>query len=156
MKSWFFRKNKPESGQSLIELALVLLILIILVSGIVDLGRVLFYYVTLRDAAQEGVVYGSIYPHECDTIEARAKGPLTRGGADGVEISIKMGLEVSTAGALATCAAVLSAAGCCGAGVAGAPARRVPVGTASVGAVAAATGAACSGAANACARFVNE
>ncbi len=85
-----FREDDSESGQSLIELALVLLFLIILVAGIVDLGRVLFYYVTLRDAAQEGAVYGAIYPYECDAIVARTRGPLTNGGLDGVMIAVKI------------------------------------------------------------------
>ena len=84
------RKNEPDSGQSLIELALVLLFLIILIAGIVDLGRVLFFYVTLRDAAQEGAVYGAIYPYECDAIVARTRGPLRNGGLDGVNIDVKV------------------------------------------------------------------
>ncbi len=90
MTTKLFRKGNPESGQSLVELALVLLFLIILTAGIVDLGRVLFYYVTLRDAAQEGAVYGAIYPYECDAIVARTRGPLSNGGLDGVNIAVKI------------------------------------------------------------------
>ncbi len=54
--------NAVEKGQGLLELALVILILILVVSGIVDLGRVLFYYQAMRDAAQEGAAYGSAFP----------------------------------------------------------------------------------------------
>ncbi len=93
LKSRFFHQDRTQSGQSLIELALILLFLIILVAGIVDLGRVLFYYVTLRDAAQEGAVYGAIYPYECDAIVSRAKGPLKNGGIDGAEIYVKIAGE---------------------------------------------------------------
>ncbi len=57
-----FIQFKTEKGQSLLELALVILIVILLVSGIIDLGRVLFYYQAMRDAAQEGVAYASAFP----------------------------------------------------------------------------------------------
>ena len=51
-----------EKGQSLIELAVVILIVFLLVSGIVDLGRALFYFQAMRDAAQEGAAYASAFP----------------------------------------------------------------------------------------------
>ncbi len=99
-----FLPNKPEKGQSLIELALVLLFLIIVAAGIIDLGRVLFYYVTLRDAAQEGSVYGSIYPYECKAIIDRTKGPLTNGGIDGVDIVVKIaGVNCTSANSNQAC-----------------------------------------------------
>lgn len=49
-----------ENGQSLVEFALTLVFLLVLVVGIADLGRALFTYLSLRDAAQEGALYGSI------------------------------------------------------------------------------------------------
>ncbi len=92
MKSKLFRQDNREIGQSLIELALMLVFLIIVIAGIVDLGRALFYYVTMRDAAQEGVVYGSINPTgPCDNIKAIAKETLANGAVDGAQISIFMG-----------------------------------------------------------------
>ena len=39
---------------------------------IIDLGRALFTYISMRDAAQEGVVYASVYPKPCDRIKQRA------------------------------------------------------------------------------------
>lgn len=83
---------KHERGQSLVELALAVLVLIILVSGIVDLGRVLFYYVTMRDAAQEGLIYGSVNPYQCDEIERRARATMASAGGD-VVIDVTMGLD---------------------------------------------------------------
>ncbi len=56
-----------EKGQSLLELALVILIVILLVSGIVDLGRALFYFQAMRDAAQEGAAFGSAFPVNINT-----------------------------------------------------------------------------------------
>ncbi len=61
--------RKQEKGQSLIELAVGLLVLLILLAGVVDLGRLAFFYMSMRDAAEEGVVYGSVYPTHCTQIE---------------------------------------------------------------------------------------
>ena len=56
-------KNNNESGQSLVELAVSIIILLILLAGVVDLGRVAYYYIAMRDAAQEAASYASIFPH---------------------------------------------------------------------------------------------
>lgn len=53
------QSRNRERGQSLAELAISLTFLLILVGGIIDLGRMFFTYITLRDAAQEGAAYGS-------------------------------------------------------------------------------------------------
>jgi len=58
------RINTPfqntERGQSLMELAVSLTILLMLLTGAVETSLALFQFVTLRDAAQEGALYGSI------------------------------------------------------------------------------------------------
>jgi hypothetical protein len=53
---------KRARGQSLVELALFLIILLWLLAGAVDFGIAYFTYVVMRDAAQEGALYGSINP----------------------------------------------------------------------------------------------
>ncbi len=92
-----FIHQKHERGQSLMELALIILLLILLVVGIVDLGRFLYYYVTIRDAAQEGVVYGSIAmlnnTIECDRIVARSKTVMSSIGADNATVEVKVGAD---------------------------------------------------------------
>ncbi len=60
-----------ERGQSLVELAFSLLVLMLLVTGAVEIGLALFQYVTMRDAAQEGALYGSINPDDVAGIEFR-------------------------------------------------------------------------------------
>ncbi len=57
-------QKQSEKGQSLVELAVGLIILLVLVGGIVDLGRLLFFYIGLRDAAQEGAVIGQLNPRD--------------------------------------------------------------------------------------------
>ncbi|MEJ2412371.1 MAG: pilus assembly protein [Anaerolineales bacterium] len=51
-----------ERGQSITEFALILVFLLVLLAGVFDLGRAFFAYIIVRDAAQEGAVYGSIAP----------------------------------------------------------------------------------------------
>jgi Flp pilus assembly protein TadG len=51
-----------ERGQSLVEMGFATVVLLILLGGIVDLGRAFFSYMALRDAVQEGATYGSINP----------------------------------------------------------------------------------------------
>lgn len=48
-----------NKGQSLVEFAVALLVIMFLLSGLVEFGIVFFQYVQLRDAAQEGALYGS-------------------------------------------------------------------------------------------------
>lgn len=60
-KSNVLRRN-GERGQSLIEFAFGLMILLILVAGAFDVSRAVFTYLALRDAAQEGALYASIDP----------------------------------------------------------------------------------------------
>jgi hypothetical protein len=66
-------KSPRPDGQGLIEFAISLVVLMILVAGIVDGGRALFTYMALRDAAQEGALYGSIEPYPAPAIEDRLK-----------------------------------------------------------------------------------
>lgn len=49
-----------EEGQSLIEFSMSLVFLLILLAGVADFGRAFLSYIIVRDAAQEGAVYGAI------------------------------------------------------------------------------------------------
>jgi hypothetical protein len=51
---------KEQKGQSLVEFALVLPLLLLLICGIVDLGRLLFAYTSLNMTAQESVRLGGL------------------------------------------------------------------------------------------------
>ena len=57
------KKIMRERGQSLVELGVSLLILLYLLSGAAEFGVLFFQYVQLRDAAQEGALYGSMNPY---------------------------------------------------------------------------------------------
>jgi Flp pilus assembly protein TadG len=55
-------KYRSERGQSMTEFALSVVILLTLLAGVVDFGRAFYAHIIIRDAAQEGAVYGSIAP----------------------------------------------------------------------------------------------
>jgi Flp pilus assembly protein TadG len=57
-------KNKKIRGQGLTEFAIILPLFLFIVLGIFDLGRVIYYYSTLHNAAREGARYGAVNP--CD------------------------------------------------------------------------------------------
>ncbi len=55
-------RARSERGQSLVELTLGFTMLLILMSGLLDLGRAYFLYVALEDGAGEAALYLSINP----------------------------------------------------------------------------------------------
>lgn len=64
---------RNEKGQSLVEFAFSIVVLLLLLAGAVDLGRALYTYMGLRDAAQEGALYGSTNPTLTGEIESRVR-----------------------------------------------------------------------------------
>jgi hypothetical protein len=57
------RLNKAQKGQSLVEMAISMVLLTMMVSGVIDLGRLWFSYVALEDAAGEAALFLSIFPY---------------------------------------------------------------------------------------------
>ncbi len=66
-------RRRPEKGQSLLEFAIILPILLIILAGVLDLGRLYFAYVAVTDAASEGVAYAASHPLDATRILARAR-----------------------------------------------------------------------------------
>ncbi len=66
-------QNRSEKGQSLVELAMSVTFLLILVAGVVDLGRMFFAFTALREAAQEGATFAALAPYDMVGIETRAR-----------------------------------------------------------------------------------
>lgn len=56
------KRKISERGQSLVEFGISLVVILLLLAGAVELGIALFQFIQLRDAAQEGALYGSICP----------------------------------------------------------------------------------------------
>lgn len=55
-----------ERGQSLVEFALVAMLLLSLVGGVVDFGGAFHHYIIITNAAREGARYGSRLPCKSD------------------------------------------------------------------------------------------
>jgi Flp pilus assembly protein TadG len=82
---------RSERGQGLVELALLLPILIVVVMGVLDFGRVYFAYVTITNAAREGAFFASLNPTVSDAsvqaiVDAEISGQLD-GGARVIDVS---------------------------------------------------------------------
>jgi hypothetical protein len=58
-------KKTKNSGQSLIEFAITMPLLLLLVMGVFDLGRGIYYFSAIQNAAREGARYGAV--NQCDT-----------------------------------------------------------------------------------------
>lgn len=62
-----------EHGQSLVELALVLPVFLLLILGMIDLGRAAIIMTTLDGAAREGARYATLAPADSAGITAAAR-----------------------------------------------------------------------------------
>ncbi len=118
--------SRGQRGQSLVELSISLMVILLLLSGAVDFGMALFSYTTLRDAAQEGALYGSISREQVITdsewvanIQERVKaaggnsGPVNLSDSNVVQINISL--------------VPVGAAACEGTSVAGGPPNGIQV-----------------------------
>lgn len=61
---WGRSGRAPRQGQSLVELALLLPLLALFLTGTIDLGRAFFSYQRLTNAVKEGALFGSRYPDQ--------------------------------------------------------------------------------------------
>ena len=62
-----------NDGQELVEFAMTLPILALLVFGIFDLGRVVYFYSAMQNSAREGARYGIVNPWQEDLVRTRTK-----------------------------------------------------------------------------------
>jgi len=72
-KGKFMKRTKSERGQSLVELSISLMVMLMLLVGAAEFGVALFQFIQLRDAAQEGALYGSLYPDDTSGIKSRIR-----------------------------------------------------------------------------------
>lgn len=56
------RGKQRERGQSLVEIALSFPVLLLILSGMLDIGRVYYTYIALEDAAAEGAKFLALNP----------------------------------------------------------------------------------------------
>lgn len=72
--------HAKAKGQSLSELALVFTLLIIILTGVIDLGSLFYTYTSLQDTTQEGAIYAATNPTDginiTNHVLQSAKAPL--------------------------------------------------------------------------------
>jgi Flp pilus assembly protein TadG len=73
------RRTDTPRGQALVEVLLVVPILLMLIMGAVDIGRMLAASVALEEAAQEGALFAAYNPTDTDAIRDRVLGSSTAG-----------------------------------------------------------------------------
>jgi Flp pilus assembly protein TadG len=66
------RRPRRSRGQSLVELALILPILMLILLGAIDFGRVLFSWIAVHNAAREATAYAVTNPTDMAGITLRA------------------------------------------------------------------------------------
>jgi Flp pilus assembly protein TadG len=76
-----------DQGQSVVELALALPVLLLLVLGTIDLGMGFRTYIALTNAAREGVRWVSVRPDDVDGALARVAVEADRIGLSAGELS---------------------------------------------------------------------
>jgi Flp pilus assembly protein TadG len=87
-------KQRQSRGQSLVEFALCLPVLVLIFIGVFDLGRAFNAYIIITNSAREGAFYASMHPTDTTGIRARA---VAEAQASGIQISAA-DVQVSTTG----------------------------------------------------------
>lgn len=64
-------RSHRDSGASAVEFALMLPILLMLVMGVIDFGRIFSFQITLNNAVSEGGLYAAQYPGDGDQVRTR-------------------------------------------------------------------------------------
>lgn len=67
-----FSLQKSSKGQSLVEFALILPILVLVIVGVFDLGRAFFALITINNAAREGARYATLHRGDFDGMKNAA------------------------------------------------------------------------------------
>ncbi len=94
-------RSDAERGQSLVEFALAMPMLLIMLLGTLDVGRMYFTFIAIQNAAGEGALYAAINPKcihasdgpECadpNNAEYRAKHESPAGAVDWQRITIEI------------------------------------------------------------------
>ncbi len=97
------RNKKNHLGQSLVEFALVLPILLLLIIGAMDIGRMFYIKVALTNAAREGANY--LAYHVSEEIDADFSGTYEaiKAEAESLGVEIVTGGENSEVEIIGTC-----------------------------------------------------
>ena len=94
------RRRHPETGQSLVEFALVLMPLFVIVLAIVQFGFIFNAYVTITNATREGARNGTVYIYDAGL--SKAQNDLARNEFIKTSLLASMNLLAKTSPQFAT------------------------------------------------------
>ncbi len=80
------RGRFTHAGQELVEFAITIPIFILLIMGIFDLGRGVYYYTLIHNAAREGARHGIVFPDDSAGIISQARRILS--GLDPTDVNV--------------------------------------------------------------------
>ncbi len=83
-----FEKREKQFGQSVVELALMLPLLILILVGVLDLARIYQAQVTITNAAREGARYAAIHPSSASAVQTRTAQEASTGGISPVTVTL--------------------------------------------------------------------
>ena len=75
-------------GQSLVEMALTLPVILLMLFGIVELGRAFLIYSEVSNAAREGARYGMVHPGDSAPIVEAARARVAVVPADQIAVTV--------------------------------------------------------------------
>ena len=64
--------SERQRGQSVVEFAMCLPLLVLILLGVFDLGRAFNSYIVITNASREGAYYGTMHPTDTNGIKTRA------------------------------------------------------------------------------------
>lgn len=88
MKKLVRRINEERHGQALVEFALMVPVLLLIIAGIVESGRVFQTYLQLANATREGARVASVIPQVTSAIESAVKRELPSDVSTSINITV--------------------------------------------------------------------
>jgi hypothetical protein len=82
------KHQRTDRGQGLVEFALVLPILLVLMLGILDFGRLFFIFSEVSSAVREAIRFSAVNPYDCQLIQQRAGSTLTLTDVNTLDLTI--------------------------------------------------------------------
>ncbi len=79
---------RSERGQSAVELAVALPVLVLILMGTLDFGRAFYAYINITNAAREGAQYGTGFPTNTTGITTRVNNEFGCTGGGCVTVNI--------------------------------------------------------------------
>jgi len=111
--------RRSESGQSLIEVALLLPFLVLMMLGVIELGRYAYIGILVGNAARAGAAYGiESLPQSVDTvnISLAAQNDFQNNGQSGLTVTSSVSCGCDSGGSVTSSACTGAGSGSCASG----------------------------------------